>query len=215
MGEYLAGEGHTVLGIRLAGHATCMQDMVRTRWPDWVASVEDGWHILNGAAQRVFVIGLSMGGVLALLFASRYPVAGVIAMSTPFALPDDPRLPFIKLLSWFQPRTQKGPPDWQDPEAAREHVSYADYPTRSIAELRDLLAAMRLALPAVTAPALLMHSRQDGGVDPTDMERIHAALGSQDKRMLWLDNCGHVITREPERQRVFEAAARFIRQMSA
>lgn len=215
MAEYLAKQGHTVLGIRLAGHATRPDDMLRSRWQDWVASVEDGWHLLSGSTQKIFVIGLSLGGILALLFASQHPVAGVVAMSTPYTLPDDPRLRFIKLLSWLQPRLAKGKPDWHNSEAAQDHIDYPYTPTRAIAELPPLLLEMHAALPRITAPALLMHSRQDQGVPSNNMEKIYAALGTQDKQMIWLENSGHVIVREPERLRVFSAAAEFIQRVNA
>jgi len=42
MGEYLAKRGYTVLGIRLFAHATQPDDMLRARWWDWLAAVEDG-----------------------------------------------------------------------------------------------------------------------------------------------------------------------------
>jgi carboxylesterase len=215
MGEHLAGQGYTVLGVRLAGHATRPEDMVRMRWQDWLASVEDGWHLLNGLAERVFLAGLSMGGALALLFASRYPVAGVVAMSTPYALPDDPRLPFIKILRWFIPKVPKGPSDWRNLEAAQDHVDYPAYPTRAIAELRDLLAAMREALPEVMTPVLLVHSRDDTGVEPANMGQIYDRLGSRDKQMLFVQDCGHVVTREPERERIFQETERFIQRIQA
>lgn len=215
MGEYLAGQGHTVLGVRLAGHATRPADMVRMRWQDWLASVEDGWHLLNGVVQRIFLAGLSMGGALALLFASRYPVAGVVAMSTPYALPDDPRLRFIKVLRWVTPRVPKGPSDWRNLEAARDHVDYPAYPARAIAELRDLLAAMRAALPEVRTPVLLVHSRDDAGIDPRNMQLIYDHLGSRDKEMFFVQDCGHVVTREPERDRIFQETERFIRRVQA
>jgi carboxylesterase len=209
MGEYLAEQGNTVLGIRLAGHATRLEDMVRMRWCDWIASVEDGWNILRCNTQRIFVIGLSMGGVLSLVFASQHPVAGVVAMSTPYAIKDS-RLSFIKPLSMVIPRIQKGPPDWHNPEAPKDHVDYPFNPTRSIVELRDLLAVMRSALPKVKAPVLLVHSRQDGSVSGENMTAIYEYLGSRDKQMMWVEDSGHVIPREPERMRVFQAVQVFI-----
>ena len=47
LGEHLASQSYTVLGVRLSGHGTSVKDMSRTRWHDWVASVEDGYHMLN------------------------------------------------------------------------------------------------------------------------------------------------------------------------
>jgi carboxylesterase len=216
LGEYLSQQGYAVLDVRLAGHATCPEDMLHVRWEDWVASVEDGWNLLAGSTQQAFVAGLSMGGVLALHLAAHHPVAGVIAMSTPHHLPDDPRLRFIEILSKFQPRVSKGNPDWFDPAVLQEHIDYPYYPTRAIAELRDLLAEMRTALPRVTAPALLIHSKNDGSVRPEDghVEQIYAALGSPAKRIQWIEGSGHVITCDAARCLVFECAADFIHQIS-
>ncbi len=214
MGEYLAGQGRTVLGIRLSGHATNEKDMLRARWQDWAASVEDGWHILSGTAKKIFVIGLSMGGVLSLFHAARFPVHGIVAMSTPYNLPPDPRLPFLRWLHWLIPFAAKKDSDWIHPEMAEDHIHYPHYPTQAILELKVLLAEMRTRLPQISAPTLLMHSRQDQGVAPENMPKIYAELGAQDKEMLWIENSGHVLTRDAARQEVFATAEAFIRRVS-
>lgn len=212
MGEYLAARGRTVLGVRLAAHATRPEDMNRADWRDWVASVEDGWNLLSGCTSRIFLLGLSMGGMLSLYCASYLPVAGVVVMATPHHLPDDPRLRFVRLLSLLMPFREKGPDDWRDPSVAARHVSYPADPTRSYAELKSLAQAMQAALPRVTSPALLIYSREDKTVLASDqhMEKINAALGSQEKHTLWIDNSSHVVTEDANRQQVFEAAAEFI-----
>ena len=107
MGQYLNQQGYSVLGVRLAGHASQPGDLRRVQWQDWLLSVEDGWYILRGIADQIFVCGLSMGGILSLVFASRFPVAGVVAMSTPYELPPDPRLRFIRYLHYLQPKVSK------------------------------------------------------------------------------------------------------------
>jgi len=213
MGEYLSQRGYSVLGIRLAAHATRPDDMLRARWQDWFASVEDGWHFLSKSCKQTFLAGLSMGGALCLLAGTQFPAAGVVAMSTPNNLPDDPRLPYIKLLHWLQPSVAKGPPDWHNQQAALDHVDYPSYPTRSIMELRALLAEMRANLANVKLPVLLIHSRQDLTVLPENMLAIYNALGTDRKSMVWVDDSNHVITLEPERLRVFQAAEDFIQQI--
>ena len=213
-GEYLASQGHTILAVRLAGHATQPEDMARVRWREWLASVEDGLNLLKGSVQRTFVMGLSLGGALALIAASYTPVAGVITMSTPYSLPDDPRLRYVRPLSRLMPRLPKGTPDWHNPEAAKDHIEYPYTPTIAIAELDDLLKVMRASLPAVKAPVLSIHSHGDHSIPSDSMARIHAALGSHDKQTLWVENSGHNIPREPDRQLVFEAAAQFIHRLT-
>jgi carboxylesterase len=215
MGEYLGNLGYSILGVRLAGHATQPEDMARMHWQDWLTSVEDGYCLLKGCADHVYIMGLSMGGILSLLFASQHPVSGVVAMSTPYALPEDRRLPLLRILSGVMPKVDKGPSDWHNPEAAKDHVDYPYFPTRSIIQLRDLLAELRSALPKVQIPVLLIHSRQDAGVAPHNAEQILAALGSSDKRLLWIENSGHVIPREPDRYIAFKAADEFIQRVEA
>lgn len=214
MGEYLADRGYSVLGIRLMGHATRPDDLVRTRWQDWIASVEDGYHILRGVSKSIFLMGLSMGGTLSLLFSTQKPVDGVVAMSTPYTLPADPRLPFVEYLHWIIPSVDKGSSDWRNLEAASDHIDYPIYPTRAIAELRDLISATRNALPQVQIPVLLAHSKDDGSIPAENMQNIYDNLGSTDKQMLLVENCGHVIIREPERMAVFQAADQFIHRIT-
>src|ERR1051325_4960468 len=99
MGEFLNRQGYTCLAVRLTGHATDPEDMIRSRWTDWAASVEDGYALLRGLTDNIFLIGLSMGGDLALLTSTRLDVKGVIAMSTPARLPEDYPTWLLQLIS--------------------------------------------------------------------------------------------------------------------
>jgi carboxylesterase len=193
--------------------------MIRSRWQDWLLSVEDGYNLLRSCTDQVFLLGLSMGGVLSLTAASRLPVRGVVAMSTPYKLPDHPLLRFARPISWFIPYMPKGKgapgEGWFDQEAWKQHVAYPNNPVCSAGELKKLLGVMRESLPQVKVPALLIHSRNDDYVIRDSMEKIHAALGSSDKNMLWVEGGGHVITEEPTRETVFKAAADFIKRVAS
>ncbi len=215
LGEYLNKRGYPVLGVRLTGHATRVTDMVRSRYQDWQASVEDGYHLLRGLSDQVVVIGLSMGGLLALLFGAEFPVAGIVAMSTPAYLPPDPRLNRLNWRSLFTPLIPKEEPngeDWFDDEAWRDHISYRYNPTRSILELERLLEKLPGALAQIDKPVLLIHSKNDHYVPHDSMPRIFDALTTPQKRMVWVEKSGHVITRDADRLKVFEAVAEFVRE---
>ena len=218
MGEYLADEGFSVLGVRLAGHATKPEDMIRTRYVDWMHSVEDGYHLLSSTVDRVFLIGLSMGGALSLLMATKLKVMGVFVMSTPYYLKDS-RVKYTKFLSRFTsyiPKTKAEPgASWVDKEAWRKQISYPENPLRSVIELTKLLKEMRAALPKIDQPVQLVHSRNDTYVPIDSMEKIYADLKIEDKNMMWVEKSGHVIPREPAKAEVFPATAEFLRRVVA
>jgi len=215
LGEFLAGKGYTVHGIRLFGHGTKIEDMNRVTWKDWSNSVLDGWHVLHPNTSRVFIIGLSMGGVLALYHASFLPVAGVVGLSTLYLLEGDPRLKILPLLSKFITYAPKGESDWQDPQADEDHFSYDYYPTKAMVQLKLLLKHMRSSLADITAPALLAHSKKDYSVPFHNLEKIASALGTPEHqiRTLPLENSGHVVTRDMDKDLVFSATHQFIQDV--
>ena len=220
MGEYLHQRGHTCLGIRLTGHATQPEAMIRSRWTDWVASVEGGYHLLRGVSKDIFMIGLSMGGILSLLTCTWLPVQGVISLSAPARLPRDVPAWLLEFASLFvksHPKTN-GPPGsgWFDKVAYQEHVAYPRNPVRSAAELKKLMLEMHKALPQVTVPVLLMHSRDENYVTPENLETIYNGLVNvSDKTKLYITGSGHVLPRDASREQVFKAAVEFIQRVSA
>lgn len=215
MGEYLNQQGYTCLGVRLTGHATNPEDMIRSRWTDWVASVEDGYHLLRGITGDIFLVGLSMGGILSLLMSTRLDVRGVIAMSTPLRLPTDYPIWFLRLASLvirYHSKTKEGPGSgWFDKSAYSDHESYPRNPVRSSVELKKLLLEMGAALPKVDVPVLLIHSKDDTYVVPENMERVFAELVNvSDKKKLYVMGSGHVLSRDAARDEVFRSALEFI-----
>jgi carboxylesterase len=218
MGEFLHQQGYTCLGIRLAGHATDPADMIRSNWTDWTASVEDGYHLLRGVTDNIFLVGLSMGGILSLLMSTRLDVKGVVAISTPYKLPDDPRLRHIDWIAKmipYMPKSDEEPgASWFDKDAWKEHISYPQNPVRSIGQLNQLLGVMRTALPEVRVPVLLIHSKDDHYVLPDSIESIYADLvNATDKTKLYVTGSGHVVTRDAARQQAFQYALEFIQRI--
>jgi carboxylesterase len=220
MGRFLNEHGYTCLGIRLTGHATDPQDMIRSNYADWTASVEDGYNLLRCLSDRIILVGVSMGGVLTLLMSTRLDVIGAVALSTPYKLQDDPRLRHIDLISKtvpFMPKDNGEPGSgWFDKEAWKDHISYPQNPVRSIGQLNKLLGEMRAALHQVRVPVLLIHSKDDDYVLPGNMELIFADLiNASDKTKLYVTGSGHVITRDAARQQVFQYALDFIQRIGS
>ena len=211
MGDFLQKNGVTVYGVRLAGHGTDIKDMTRTRWRDWVASVEDGLHTLQGSCDCVFIAGLSMGGVLSLLAASYMPLQGAIAMSAPYEIKTDWRISFAKPLSYVVPVVHK---ETHDDGLEENHIDYPGYPTRSIAELIDLIKQTRTQLDNINIPTLMIHSRSDKTV-PEHHQHLYAELlKDKDLETVMLEKSGHVMTEDVECDIVFKKALTFIQEHS-
>ena len=67
--KHLAAAGFTVRAPRLPGHGTRWQEMNNTVWQDWYAEIERTYRELADKCDQIFVMGLSMGGSLALRLA--------------------------------------------------------------------------------------------------------------------------------------------------
>jgi carboxylesterase len=213
LGEALAAEGRTVLGVRLPQHGTDPSDMLLASWRDWYTGALDGYHILRAQCESVFVMGLSMGGAIAIKMGADCAVSGVVAMSTvsrPFHDRMGLRAALASALKYLRPYVRKIPRRLAGPRP-HPRVSYTIYPTRAISQLRAMIRASADALPRVTAPALVVHSRADPLVPAENAEYIYARLGSADKELLWLDTSDHVVTEDLERDLLFARINAFVR----
>ncbi len=217
LGEYLAARGLSTLGVRLAGHATHLRDMARTTWRDWAASVEDGWHVLRSAGHApVAVVGLSLGGALALYHAARFPVDAVGVLAAPYELPRHPLMPLLPLVQWVMPYWSKR--FWRPPMVDRArlpevHLSYPAYPIRSLRQFQAFLSVLHATLHRVTAPALFVYATGDSVVPVEHMHRYAQAIGSQHKETVLQRVNRHVITLGVNREEVFGAVYAFLQRV--
>ena len=207
LGKYLNEiHGYTTLGIRLPGHGTHVDDLRRPEWRDWVIAVEDGLNLLRGMCDQVYVAGISMGGVLTLIAASRYRVQGVAALSTPYGLTGDWRVRFMRPISLFVPKFKK-------PAAVgnRAETSYAYFVPHAIAEAAELAKLMQESLPKINIPVLLIQSRGDKVIEQNALDLISEQLHRLHPETLWLERSGHVITLDVEHEIVYERVGQFIK----
>lgn len=218
LGERLNAAGFTVHGLRLYGHATQASDLYHVRWRDWIASVEDGYHLIKDQCEKIAVIGMSLGGAIALVISSYLPIDCAITVSTPFQTIPYSKLSFLRAtlpgfriiqsLIKFLP---KPPPlDFHDRQAAKDHLTYSVLPIRGIIEIDKLLDQMQRTLPQLSIPVLVIHSLTDRGVPIDNAHKIAHALGSDTVETLFVEESGHVVLLEPERQRAANTIIKFI-----
>jgi carboxylesterase len=217
LGSKLNEAGYSALGLRLFGHATHPRDLCRVRWLDWLACVEDGYSILRKGCNRIVVVGLSLGGAMALIAGALFPIDGVVALSAPYDLPQYARVRWPILppaLSRFlcvnrKYRSKSTSIGYLDSQAARSELIYPVFPATALHEVAQLLAEMRRVLPNIRVPTLLIHSSADQGFADQDAKEIFDHLGTKKAQILHVES-GDMVAPQPVGERVAAAIIAFI-----
>ncbi|MCX8063506.1 MAG: hypothetical protein N3D16_13075, partial [Anaerolineales bacterium] len=107
------------------------------------------------------------------------------------------------------------PPVWFDQSERPRHVRYPNDSTRALAEVRDFLSKLQLALPLITVPTLFIYSKNDPTITASEqhMEKIAAAMQGSIKEMLYLEHSGHILPLDAEREQVIQACLNFIHRV--
>ena len=213
LGEHLSEAGVSVVAPRLPGHGTSWQDLAARTHEEWVTAVEDAYDELAETCDEVFVVGLSFGAALAVDFAARHQakVAGIVLLAS-YIHSKDPRrflAPAVRLVVQSLPGVGN---DIADPEM--REIVYERVPTKAAYSMLQFTRKARRALPAVTCPALIIHSPHDHTAHPDNARVIYREIGSTDKELVWLERSYHVITVDLEREQVYSKTLAFIKERS-
>ncbi|WP_411376139.1 alpha/beta hydrolase [Arthrobacter sp. MPF02] len=207
--EHLAEQGYAVTVPLLPGHGTDWRQLSRTGWNDWYRSYEAAFLDLRARTDTCFAAGLSMGGAVALLTASRHPVAGVSVVNPGLSFYDR-RVRIIGLLKYFQ-RTTIPIQEEGSTAAVTEDGDYSRTPLSAVHELKKLFAAANRGLPDITAPVQVFKSRADAVVPPTSLDLLRRGLGPRLAEVVSLASSGHVATLDVDAPEIFARSSAFIR----
>jgi carboxylesterase len=210
--EYLAAAGLTVSLPRLPGHGSRWQDANMTTWDDWYGAVEREFLALRERCDQVFVMGLSMGGALALRVAQLQgrSVDGVVVVN-PSVIGLDPRLRLLPVLQRFIPSFPSIANDIKKPGATE--LAYDRNPLRALHSLRQAWGVVRADLPRVTQPLLLLRSLTDHVVESESSRLVLAKVSSRDVTEIVLHDSFHVATLDNDAELIFAASLEFVRRL--
>lgn len=207
--EALAAAGLACLGPLLPGHGGDPAELAGVPRGAWVDAVLGAWDELAATHARVYALGLSMGGVLALALAARRPVAGLVVLAAPVELgwPARVGVPLWRRFVHFVGKR----PGILDDEARARHPGMDRMPLESVEQLIRLGAEVIRELPRVTTPLKLIYSRRDPSVPISNARVILAGVASRVREVSYLDDSAHVLPVDRERDRVAAESVEFIR----
>jgi len=206
----------------LPGHGRTLDDFSRTSADQWLQSARAAYREMIADSRWVGIVGLSMGGALAARLAAQTKELPALVLLAPYlAMP--PYIAFVARISRFwQPFVPyvraldpKARRSIQDELEASRSLGYGVFTPPALRALHQTVTAAAAALPAIHAPTLMIHSREDNRLSPEEAQRAFDRIGSREKQLVWLTGAGHVITVDHGKEHVFELVADWLERHGA
>lgn len=180
--------------------------MKEVGWQDWVRSGEIAMQQLKRDYDTVYVIGFSMGGLIAAYLANRYQADKLVLLSASvFYL--NPKQIVIDLANLMQSILK-------DSEQRHELRRYTEriktVPLRAIAEFRRLVHALKPELHKITTPILIVQGALDDLVAPKSATYIYESVKSTDKHLHILPKSKHLVCHDGEQEQLIQRVSEFL-----
>jgi carboxylesterase len=157
---------------------------------------------------------LSMGGALGIILAADEPRLPVLALVAPYvSMPTRARIVARLYRGWelFTPVFRSGGDrSIYDPVEKGRSLAYGLVTPRTLFELSRVVRRVQVSLPRIKAPTLVIHGVNDERVPLDAAEREYARLGAPEKKLVWADEGGHVLTVDVGRGRVIKLVVDWI-----
>jgi carboxylesterase len=214
LAEHLQALGFAVHAPLLPGHGRTLSHFAATGADAWMVAAQAEFERVRGGYKSLGIVGVSMGGAIATMLATAAPGPDAIVLIAPY-LSMRPRDRRLALMHWalapFVPylTSRENASIWDEAERASNR-GYGVITPRLLRELRRIVLRGRAALPRVTAPTLVIQSRDDNRIDRIAAEESFELLGTPVKRFVWTEGSGHVITVDLGRERVLSLTAAWL-----
>jgi carboxylesterase len=194
----------------LRGHGTTYEDLRGVTSRDWYADAEAALLDLASEVDRVAVVGLSMGGLVALELAMSHPdlVAATVTVAA--------ALRFRDPLAGLTPLIAKVVKTWPSPNSFNDlslKVNCENYPrftTDSFASLYEYAHQIEARLPEVTTPVCVLQSKRDQVVAPVAANVIYERVSAPCREIHWFGRSGHEMMQDLEADAVFASIMTYL-----
>lgn len=208
LGQYLNNLGYTVHGVRLKGHGTTLQDMAHTRWKDWLDSAIQGYKKLEPVCEDIYVVGFSMGGIIALNLALKHNFKAVAVVSAPIFIMNKKAflVPLVKLFKKYEIKKKKTN---YEKDIDKYMDGYDRTPLVCVQSLLQLINLTKKNLKYFNNPIIIVQSKDDITVEYRSAQYIYDNIQSERKKLYWLEEAGHMVVLSKEREEVFNEIQNF------
>lgn len=216
LAENLCDWGFTARGILLPGHCGNRGGLALSTLNDWIEKVEYEYHHLKSEYEDVMVVGFSLGALLTLQLALKHPLERIILMGVPMFMIREylPINSLIKFCKKFIKRVKTIKRKcYMESDAYSGYLHQpieTHYPLQTLHELRQIIDTVKPKLKDIKSQSLIIHSRKDMIAAPASARYLIEHLGSDDKRLVWLEQSHHLMMYDNEKWIVLNAVKEFL-----
>lgn len=189
LARVLNARGYWIYAPILTGHNSSPEKLEGVTWQNWQKDTleavdkfkkEHNFH-------KIFIIGVSFGGNLAMLASRKRKIDGVILISTPIFFRDHYwTILTAKFLSYFKKNMQKKYPNGLVDDPKKPEV-YNYFPIKSSLECFKLIKKSRKVLNNIDIPFFIIQTNKDYLVAPYSPWLMYNRIKSTEKSLYWMD----------------------------
>ena len=158
LGSYLQQNQYSCYAPTLSGHGLPAEELLNYGPADWWQDVLDGYQLLKDKGfEHIAVVGLSLGGVLALKAAQELQINGVITLSVPM----DKEAAVLKERLFYYARRYKQLEGKEEQQIESEMTELDHLPFDSLVDFEQLINRTRDQLARVVSPVCVMYGEMD------------------------------------------------------
>lgn len=191
----------------LPGHGESLA-LKGVRYNEWIEHAEAELEELLRTCDTVYVVGFSMGGLIASYLAVHYSIDKLILLSAA-AYYVNPKQLVVDIKEMIRD-SFKG--------QLRENELFVRYmrkiketPIAATLQFRKLVASIRPLLNKVTIPTLIAQGESDGVVPPRSAQYLYENIGAPEKKLLYIKESKHLICHCTERDKLFHEVVDFLK----
>ena len=214
LAEYLSHQNFHVFANNLPGHGTTPKDCNRHTYKDWIQATEQGVAEMTSSCKNIFVIGISMGSVLALHLSSIFKFNASVFASTALNSNNYISIHILApLFHRFVPFRSKRKTFAKEIRDDLKFLGYNVWPSSAVNEMRKLTNQVKKELSKVESPSLIIHSKADLLAPKSNLSLVFNSIKSKHKEKLLLDTAGHnLFVNNPEKIYTFEKISLFLKK---
>lgn len=198
--EYLAARGVAVYTLRLRGHGGSKSDMRRHGAKSWLKGVLNNVEVISGNHSKLYIVGFSMGGLLAVNLLQRFKVNKLVFVNTPIYFWN-----FRQILANVKQDIKAG-----DYANLKYYFSAShDAPLISLLNFLRMLYTTKPKLANVNVNTLILQNKDDDTVQPRSALYIARKIKGP-KQLVWFKTGGHMMFVDERKQDAAAAIYTFL-----